>query len=202
MACTDVQPYRKHDLLGYYKLLELSPNATASEIRRAYYTLALKYHPDKNATAEAEVMFKAVVQAYAVLSDPEARKEYDSMTYSFANKQDNFEMDMPSFFFGTLLGNIFIYGASVGIIVCPLWGWILAPTFLLVLAPVLHAKKMQRLSVLCCGIVIAPITALQLGITISVSVLSGVVGLIAGTLQRPSRQIEDIEDGWVNVGEE
>lgn len=56
MACTDVQPYRKHDLLGYYKLLELTPNATASEIRRAYYTLALRYHPDKNTSDEAEVM--------------------------------------------------------------------------------------------------------------------------------------------------
>jgi hypothetical protein len=198
----DVQPYRKQDLLGYYKILDLSPNATAAEIRRAYYTLALRYHPDKNTSAEAEVMFKGIVQAYSVLSDPDNRREYDSMTYSFANKPDNFEMDMPSFIFGSLLGNIFIYGASVGIIVCPLWGWILAPTLLLVLAPVLHAKKMERLSALCCGIVIAPVTALELGITISVSVLTSVAGLIAGTLHKPRRQIEDIEDGWVNVGEE
>jgi len=202
MACTDIQLYRKHDILGYYKLLDLTPNATAGEIRKAYYALALKYHPDKNTSEEAEVMFKAIVQAYAVLSDPERRKEYDSLTYSHGNKIDNFDIHLPAFMFGTLLGNIFIYGASVGIIVCPLWGWILAPTLLVILAPVLHAKKMEKLSSMCCGIVIAPITALELGINISVGVLTNVAGMIGTFYSKPNRQIEDIEDGWVNVGEE
>jgi hypothetical protein len=56
MACSEVQPYQKHDVLGYYKLLGLSPNATQAEIRKAYYGLALLYHPDKNSSQEAEVM--------------------------------------------------------------------------------------------------------------------------------------------------
>jgi len=196
----DVQSYQKHDVLGYYKLLNLSPNATPSEIRKAYYTLALLYHPDKNSSPEAEVMFKAIVQAYEVLRDAERRMQYDSLTYSYEN-QSGCETDMPSFFLGTLLGNVFIYGASAGIIVCPLWGWILAPTLLFaVVAPTLHAKRYMKISALCCGIAFAPITAAEIGLRISYGVLSGMATLIAGSLYA-TRQIEDIDDGWVDIGD-
>lgn len=197
----DVQIYQKHDVLGYYKLLNLSPYATPAEIRRAYYTLALLYHPDKNSSLEAEVMFKAVVQAYDVLRDSEKRNQYDSLTYSYDKRSPAFQTDIPSFLLGTLLGNVFIYGASVGIIVCPLWGWILAPTLLFaVVAPTLHAKKYQKISAMCCGIACAPITIAEIGIILSVGVIKGVAGLIAGSLYA-NRQIEDIEDGWVDVGD-
>jgi len=208
MACSDVQTYQKHDVLGYYKLLNLSPNATPAEIRRSYYALALVYHPDKNSSTEAEVMFKAIVQAYDVLRDPEKRSKYDSLTYSFNSQgptdwQNEF---LPSFFLGTLMGNVFIYGASVGIIVCPLWGWILAPTLLLVVvSPILRAKKCTKLSGLCWGFVLSPITdvltAAELGLKVTSSVISGAVGMVTGSLySKPQHQIEDIEDGWVSVG--
>lgn len=207
MSCSDIQTYKKLDVLGYYKILNLSPNATASEIRKSYYTLALVYHPDKNKSPEAEAMFKAIVQAYNVLHDPDHRAEYDSLTYSY-DKQFP-ETDLSSFFAGTILGNIFIYGASVGIIVCPLWGWILAPTLLvLIVAPILETRKCSKMAMLCCGIAIAPLTVAEIGFRISYSVLTGVAGLIqnrfAGVLpnSKPLRQLEDIEDGWVNMGEE
>jgi hypothetical protein len=203
MACSDIQPYQKRDVLGYYKLLGLSPDATAAEIRRSFYVFAKVYHPDKNPSPEAEVVFKGVLQAYEVLGDPEKREQYDNLTSSCDQyfKDDLNETHLPSFFLGTLLGNVFIYGASVGIIVCPLWGWILAPTLLcVVVAPTLFAKKCVKLAALCYGVAIAPIVTAEIGLKISCSVLSGVAGMIAKSLHsKENHKLEDIEEGWVNM---
>ncbi|VDK40112.1 unnamed protein product [Taenia asiatica] len=56
----------------YHSLLEVPRDASAEEVRRAYRRLALIYHPDKNATAEAEARFKAISKAYEA-SDEVAR---------------------------------------------------------------------------------------------------------------------------------
>jgi len=204
MACQDLQTYQKRDVLGYYKLLNISPDASASEIRKSFYSLAKVYHPDKNTSSEAEVVFKGVLQAYEVLGDPEKREQYDNLTSSCEQyfPDDFYDTHLPSFFLGTLLGNVFIYGASVGIIVCPLWGWILAPTLLcVVVAPTLLAKKCIKLSALCWGMAIAPIATAEVGLRISCSLLAGVAGLVTSSLgfHDPPRQLEDIEEGWVNV---
>lgn len=62
----------------YYQLLGLNKNATAAEIKKAYRKLAVKYHPDKNpGSKEAEERFKEINEAYAVLSDPEKKTQYD-----------------------------------------------------------------------------------------------------------------------------
>ncbi len=62
----------------YYKILGVSKAASADEIKKAYRKLALKYHPDKTKGDKAlEEKFKEISEAYAVLSDPEKRKEYD-----------------------------------------------------------------------------------------------------------------------------
>ncbi|MEM3373046.1 MAG: DnaJ domain-containing protein [Candidatus Anstonellales archaeon] len=66
----------------YYEVLGVPRNATQEEIKKAYRRLAMQYHPDRNKSPEAEQKFKEINEAYAVLSDPEKRKAYDTMGYS------------------------------------------------------------------------------------------------------------------------
>src|SRR5437763_1709264 len=65
-------------MTDYYNILEISKNATAEEIKKAYRKNAVKYHPDKNpGDAEAEKKFKEISEAYEVLSDEKKRQIYD-----------------------------------------------------------------------------------------------------------------------------
>jgi DnaJ-class molecular chaperone len=61
----------------YYEILEVDKKASQEAIKSAYRRLAMLYHPDKNQLPEAEEMFKKIAEAYAVLSDPNQRKQYD-----------------------------------------------------------------------------------------------------------------------------
>lgn len=63
---------------NYYTILGLTNAATASEIRRAYRILARRYHPDLNPGEKNAETFKMVARAYATLSDPEQRQQYDA----------------------------------------------------------------------------------------------------------------------------
>src|SRR6202051_3337250 len=64
----------------YYDVLGTSKPATEDDIRKAYRSLARKYHPDVNpGDKSAEERFKEINEAYEVLSDPDKRKRYDQL---------------------------------------------------------------------------------------------------------------------------
>ena len=63
----------------YYKILGVPDNARQEDIKNAFRKLAFQHHPDKNPgrEKEAELKFKEINEAYAVLGDPAKRKQYD-----------------------------------------------------------------------------------------------------------------------------
>ncbi len=74
------RPVSKRD---YYVILEVSRTAQGDEIKQAYRGLAMKYHPDRNPDdPTAEDYFKEASEAYAVLSDPDRRKQYDRLGHA------------------------------------------------------------------------------------------------------------------------
>ncbi len=88
----------------YYKILGVPRKAAPEDIKKAYRTLAVKYHPDKNkGDKQSEEMFKKISEAYAVLSNTEKRQEYDAMGSSaFRGK-----FSQEDIFRGSDFGNVF-----------------------------------------------------------------------------------------------
>ena len=99
--------------MEYYAILGVAKTATANEIKKAYRKLALKYHPDKNPdNAEAEKKFKEISEAYAVLSDAEKRKQYD--TFGSTGFQQRFSQEdiFRGFDLNDILGQFGFGGTS------------------------------------------------------------------------------------------
>lgn len=61
----------------YYHLLNINRSATDNDIKKAYRKLAMEFHPDVNTEKEAEEKFKAISEAYTVLSNSQKRQIYD-----------------------------------------------------------------------------------------------------------------------------
>lgn len=72
----------------YYEVLGVAKDASADDIKKAFRKLAVKYHPDRNqGDTAAEEKFKEINEAYAVLSDPDKRKKYDTFGSSDFHQQ-------------------------------------------------------------------------------------------------------------------
>ena len=61
----------------FYEILGVDKNASESEIKKAYRTLSLEFHPDRNSSIEATQKFQEISEAYETLSDPQKKEEYD-----------------------------------------------------------------------------------------------------------------------------
>jgi curved DNA-binding protein len=85
----------------YYKVLGVDKNSSAEDIKKAFRKLAVKYHPDRNpGDKSAEDKFKELNEAYAVLSDPQKKEQYDTFGSSGFHKQYSQEDIFRNFDFG------------------------------------------------------------------------------------------------------
>lgn len=98
----------------YYEVLGIPKTATEAEIKKAFRTTAKKYHPDMHpGDKECEEKFKEAQEAYAILSDPEKRRQYDQFGHAAfdggaggAGGFDFSGMDMGDIF-GDIFGDFF-----------------------------------------------------------------------------------------------
>lgn len=89
----------------FYDRLGVAPGATPEQIRKAYRPLAHKYHPDRNDDPEAAEKFKAISEAYEVLSDEEKRKIYDQYGKEGLSRGGGADpFDVYNSFFGGMFG--------------------------------------------------------------------------------------------------
>jgi curved DNA-binding protein len=85
----------------YYKALGVEKGASADDIKKAFRKLAVKYHPDRNPNDKSsEDKFKEINEAYAVLSDPKKKEQYDTFGSSGFHKQYSQEDIFRGFDFG------------------------------------------------------------------------------------------------------
>ena len=103
----------------YYEVLGVDKSADEATIKKAYRNLAKKYHPDANpGDAEAEKKFKEASEAYAILSDPEKKRQYDQFGHAAfdggAGGAGGFDFNGADFtdIFGDLFGDLFGGGRS------------------------------------------------------------------------------------------
>ena len=86
-------------MTSYYQILKINKDATINEIKKAYHKLAMKWHPDKNNTKEANAQFQKINEAYSVLSDENKRKHYDTFGKNSPNNTNINPNDIFKHFF-------------------------------------------------------------------------------------------------------
>ncbi len=101
--------------MDYYEVLGVKKDNSAQDIKKAYRKLAMKYHPDRNkGDKEAEEKFKKISEAYAVLSDPEKRKQYDTFGESGFQQRYSQEDIFQGFDLGDILKEFGLGGMGGG----------------------------------------------------------------------------------------
>ena len=97
------------DKRDYYEVLGVEKNASDADIKKSFRVLAKKYHPDMNpGDKEAEAKFKEAQEAYAVLSDPEKRRQYDQFGHAaFDGSGGAGGFDFSGMDMGDIFGDIF-----------------------------------------------------------------------------------------------
>jgi molecular chaperone DnaJ len=110
----------------YYEVLGVAKGVSEAELKKAYRTLAMKYHPDRNkGDADAEKKFKEAAEAYEILRDPQKRAQYDQFGHAGLGGQGGFggggmDFDVEDIFsrFGDIFGGGFfgddIFGGGRG----------------------------------------------------------------------------------------
>jgi molecular chaperone DnaJ len=103
----------------YYEVLDVSPGASADDLKRAYRKLAQRWHPDKNPDdrANAEERFKELNEAYQMLADPERRRRYDQFGHAAFEQDGGFPGGFSGGLddiIGDLFGDFFGTGRSRG----------------------------------------------------------------------------------------
>ncbi|KAJ7759275.1 X-domain of DnaJ-containing-domain-containing protein [Mycena metata] len=90
--------------MEYYDLLGVSAEADDTDLKKAYRKQAMKYHPDKNKSADAEEKFKDISKAYQVLSDSNLRAVYDKNGKTMVDKEGGVNMEDAAGFFANVFG--------------------------------------------------------------------------------------------------
>ncbi|KAA0724390.1 DnaJ -like protein subfamily B member 9 [Triplophysa tibetana] len=72
----------------YYDILGVPKDASERQIKKAFHKLAMKYHPDKNKSPDAETNFREIAEAYETLSDEKRRRDYDLLGNSPFTSED------------------------------------------------------------------------------------------------------------------
>ncbi|KAI5100213.1 dnaJ homolog subfamily B member 9 [Silurus meridionalis] len=82
MICEIVLAHKDH-----YEILGVPKDASERQIKKAFHKLAMKYHPDKNKSPDAEAKFREIAEAYETLSDSKRRREYDQIRSSSFSRE-------------------------------------------------------------------------------------------------------------------
>ncbi|KAL0968763.1 hypothetical protein UPYG_G00271380 [Umbra pygmaea] len=100
----------------YYDILGVPKDANEHQIKKAFHKLAMKFHPDKNKSPDAETTFREIAEAYETLSDEKKRQEYDQFAhgtfYSDGTKNRNFPNVHQPFNFDDMFKDFDIYSQN------------------------------------------------------------------------------------------